>query len=323
MERIETFPIALTFALIAAICLPVDGQTVPASSMDGFAVTRAKDDARSMPFSPESGLKGHARAIEFLSANQMTEEDRKLEAGAEPAIREKAGIADLGFNEGKWSYRQVACTALPGHLLLRFTRNDGPGNVSMFSVSVPRASQGAVHMIPIQRRSFSLFSPAPMNAMTIAVFNRIRAEEQPEDQPNWLETGLCYAALAGANPQVEPLPVPHDSSMLPVAPSAVLEIPAEGGAVIEFTDTAGVPGPADWKLTFDGKGKLLKASSTQLPQFPVKFVPQGGALANGTLSASNAPLEQSSNKASNGGVKGWVSGVYRRVAGLPANSGSH
>jgi hypothetical protein len=83
--------------------------------------------------------------------------------------------------------------------------------VSVFTVSIPRGGDGRVRIIPIQRRGYSLFSPAPINALTISAFNHIRAEEHPK-APDWLGTGLCYAALAGAHPQaaeVERMPKPE------------------------------------------------------------------------------------------------------------------
>jgi hypothetical protein len=43
---------------------------------------------------------------------------------------------------------------------------------------------------------------------------------------------------------------------------AILQIPAEGGAVISFLDVAARPQPMQWAMTFDKKGKLLKATHT-------------------------------------------------------------
>jgi len=64
----------------------------------------------------------------------MTQQDRGLEADAESSISERAGFAGLEFNQGRWNYRQVVCPALPNHLLLQFARNNGAGDVSVFSV---------------------------------------------------------------------------------------------------------------------------------------------------------------------------------------------
>jgi len=205
-----------------------------------------------------------ARSIRLRSAEEMTEQDRLLEADAESSIAERAGFNDIAFNEGKWSYRQLVCPALPNHLFLRFTRNNGVGDVSVFSVSIPRNGEGRLRVIPIERRSYSLFSPAPINALTIAAFNRIRVEDQPDnatgETPGWLGTGLCYAALAGANPIAAPKDAMSGPRKFPAASAPLLEIPPQGGAVVRFTDMSAAPRPMAWSLVFNGKGRLLKAA---------------------------------------------------------------
>jgi hypothetical protein len=160
-----------------------------------------KATPRPLPFPLGGEATAPAAALEFRFFDQMSPRDRDLAAGAESTIGERAGFAGLEFNQGKWSYQQVVCSALPGHLFLQFTRNNGIGDVSVFSASIPRSGDGQVRIIPILRRGYSLFSPAPINALTISAFNHIRAEEQAGETPYWLATGLCYAALAGAHPK--------------------------------------------------------------------------------------------------------------------------
>jgi hypothetical protein len=222
-----------------------------------------------MPFPPGSETPGSADALEFRSYDQMTQQDRDLEADAESAIAERAGFAGLEFNQvserGKWSYQQVVCSALPNHLFLQFTRNNGKGDVSVFSASIPRGGDGRVRIIPILRRGYSLFSPAPINALTISAFNHIRAEEHVDTTPEWLATGMCYAALAGVHPQIGP-PEVTDIHKLPAAPTGREVIPMHGGAVIRFTDVAAIPRPMEWSMTFNGKGKLLKATHSAAPK---------------------------------------------------------
>jgi hypothetical protein len=214
-----------------------------------------------MPFAPGSETVDPAAALELRSFDRMTQQDRDLAAGAESSIGERAGVEGLEFNQGKWSYRQIVCSALPNHLFLQFTRNQGIGDVSVFTASIPRGVPGQVRIIPIQRRGYALFSPAPINALTISAFNHIRAEEQPAKSPAWLATGLCYAALAGAHPLIGPSEV-SDVQKLPVAPTGSLVIPLHGGAVIRFEDVAAASRPMEWTMTFNGSGKLLKATHT-------------------------------------------------------------
>jgi hypothetical protein len=233
-----------------------------------------------MPFPPGSETSGTAGALEFRPYDQMSRQDRDLAADAESSIEERAGFAGLEFNQGKWSYQQIFCPALPNHLLLQFTRNNGTGDVSVFSASIPRGGDGRVRIIPILRRGYSLFSPAPINALTISAFNHIRAEEHSEQPPAWLETGLCYAALAGAHPQTGP-PEETDAKKLPAAPPGRMVIPMNGGAEISFTDVSTIPRPMRWTMTFNGKGKLLKATHSAMPRSSEKAVERQSAEAKG------------------------------------------
>jgi hypothetical protein len=226
-----------------------------------------------MPFPPGSETSGPAAVLEFRPYDQMSPHDRNLAADAESSIDERAGFAGLEFNQGKWSYQQIVCPALPNHLLLQFTRNNGTGDVSVFSASIPRGGDGRVRIIPILRRGYSLFSPAPINALTISAFNHIRAEEHSDETPAWLETGLCYAALAGAHPLAGP-PEETDAKNLPAAPPGRLVIPMNGGAVISFTDVSTIPRPMQWTMTFNGKGRLQKATHSAAPRPGEKAVEQ-------------------------------------------------
>jgi len=264
MERSRTFPILLAVAVIVLVCGPVVAQTDQDLSVSQYSRVR-KAAQRPMPFPPGSETADRATALEFRSYDRMSEQDRDLAADAESAIGERAGFEGLEFNQGKWSYQQIVCSALPNHLFLQFTRNNGSGDVSVFSASIPRGSEGRVRIIPILRRGYSLFSPAPINALTISAFNHIRAEENPAKAPGWLATALCYAALAGAHPQIGP-PEVTDFKKLPAAPPGRLEIPMRGGAVLRFTDASAIPRPMDWTMTFNGKGKLMKATHSAAPK---------------------------------------------------------
>jgi hypothetical protein len=264
MERFRTLPAVLALAALAFVCAPVEAQTDQVVDAPHPSHVR-KAERRPMPFPPGSEMPGPAGALEFRTYDQMTQQDRDLEADAESAIGERAGFANLEFNQGKWSYQQVICPALPHHLFLQFTRNNGKGDVSVFSASIPRGGDGRVRIIPIVRRGYSLFSPAPINALTISAFNHIRAEEHVDTTPEWLATGMCYAALAGVHPQIGP-PEVTDIHKLPAAPTGREVIPMHGGAVIRFTDVAALPRPMEWSMTFNGKGKLLKATHSAAPK---------------------------------------------------------
>jgi hypothetical protein len=272
MERLKIQCLLVTAACLGILCASTVAQTVTEDShpaaVRGKAVQTA---AHPMPFLPGGTKAEDTQAIEFRSLDQMTRKDRELAGNAESSIAERATYTDLEFNQGTWSYEQVVCPALPNHVFLRFMRNNGTGDVSMFTASIPRGDEGRVRIIPIQLRGYSLFSPAPINALTISAFNHIRAEENPDkaSAPNWLGTGLCYGALAGGHPQVSNSVESPQRQKFPVAMKASLEVEGNGGAVISFSDIAAAPRPMLWTMTFDGKGRLMKATHSPAPLLAV------------------------------------------------------
>ena len=268
MERLRVLPIVLALGCAVAGTTPTLSGQVVSPSEPRQSPARVVTP-RSMPFLYDMGKLRGASSIEFRSFEQMAEKDRDLAADAESSIGERAGFAGLEFNEGSWAYRQLVCPALSNHLFLQFTRNNGRGDVSVFSASIPRGGEGRVRIIPIQRRGYSLFSPAPVNALTISAFNHILAEEGIKATSDWLGTALCYAALAGAHPQAAPLIDAPETPKVPAAPPAVLEVSQGGGAVIRFTDVAAAPRPMEWTMTFNGTGKLLKAGHAPASLEPV------------------------------------------------------
>lgn len=272
MERLNILPIVLAVASMGAVCAPVEAQTVQDSSANPGKDKPVREVARPMLFSFDAETPGRAHPIEFRTVDQMTRKDRDLAADAEASIGERAGYAGLEFNEGKWSYRQVVCPVMKNHLFLRFMRNNGTGDVSVFSASIPRDGEGRVRIIPIQLRGYSLFSPAPINALTISAFNHIRAEEHPGQAPDWLGTGLCYAALAGGHPQAALSAEVAVGQKYPPAATAELELPERGGAILSFTDVSAAPRPMEWTMTFDRKGRLLKARHSPAALLDVKVL---------------------------------------------------
>jgi hypothetical protein len=211
--------------------------------------------------------------LEYRSQDQMTAPDRALVQSANPSVREDATFAGMDFDKGGWSYQQLVCTALPDHVFLIFKEDNGPGDVSMFSAAIPRSDKGRARVIAIERRGYSLFSPAPANALTIATFNRIRADEPENKSADWLATALCYAALAGARPVI--LPVTKDSGGpdLALAFPPRLEVGNDGGTTVRFVDAATESHATEWALTFDPKGQLLKVDHFAAPNYAVTPIP--------------------------------------------------
>jgi hypothetical protein len=284
MERLRTLPLVLTVAFLTFLCDPMKGQTgsespVSQSAPQEKAVPNA---VRLKPYFSDSTDPRRPHSVQFLAVDRMTEKDRLQAANAESSIAEHAKYADLDFDQGQWSYQQVICPALSNHIFLRFLRNSGTGDVSVFTASIPRGDEGRVRIIPIQRRGYSLFSPAPINALTISAFNHIRAEENPlpnagsvQDpslSPDWLGTGLCYAALAGGHPQAAAVTDNPAAEKFPVAGTALLDVGNNGGAVLSFIDVSSPSRPVRWSMTFDRKGRLIKGGHSPAELLKVSVV---------------------------------------------------
>ena len=281
MTRIKPFLFLLcSVALSSSVWLPAQSEPDPSSKhvkvvpgpvdLDAASGAHVKTVPSTLqvasggPFAID-GKTGPVQSIKVLSETEMSREDRDLVANAQSSIQEDAGVQNLEFNEGEWTYHQLVCPALANHIFLRFTRDTGTQQMSMFSASIPRNGDGRVRIIPIVRRGYSLFSPAPIAALTVAAFNKIRSEENTDVPADWLGTGLCYAALAGANPQAELSQSGSGengevSSMIAATMSPSLEIQSNGGATIRFVDVSATPRPMEWSMFFDPKGKLLKAN---------------------------------------------------------------
>jgi hypothetical protein len=185
----------------------------------------------------------------------MKQEDKDLAANSTAAIRKRAEFHDLGFDEGDWQHSQLDCPALPQHLFLRFTRNRGAGDVSMFTASIPREQGGRVQVIPILRRGYSPISPAPVNKGTIGAFNEIRAEEHVGEKADWPALTMCFAALSSSR-----WDEPKSALTLTPAGPDTLQLGDRGEVIVAMQ--LDEPAPGRWVVTFDRKGQLEKTEYT-------------------------------------------------------------
>ena len=226
------------------------------------------------PRSNSSSPSADAHLIVYRSQQQMSESDRALAAKAQTAIRDAAVFAGISFDHEKWGYRQLECQAVPGHLFLLFEGNGGAGGASWFSASIPRAGKGRVRVIPIERRGFTLFLPAPVSALAIGTFNRIRAEEPKDKSADWLATSLCYAALT--EPQLEIALSPHDAlnSNLNLSFPPSLEVGQNGESTIRFVNVSIPNRSMQWILTFDARNRLVKVMHIPAPVYATRIVPK-------------------------------------------------
>ncbi len=301
MSRITPFlflaPV-LVLATGASLSAQNEPQSEPAAPHERIKIVPAPSDVDQMPpgkvktlpgpvlvppkspFALDDTQKTSGSSIRMLSEGEMSATDRDLVADAQSSIQERAGFENLDFNGNGWTYHQLDCPALPHHLFLRFTRNEDTREMSMFSAAIPRNGEGRVHIIPIVRRGYSLFSPAPVGALTIAAFNRIRTEEGADASADWVGTGLCYAALAGANPQLgNGTSEPRGGDAPPTIPPTLV-VNSDGSAAIYFADISSPQHPMEWNMVFDTKGKLVKA--THAPASVPRDQKQPGAVDLGT-----------------------------------------
>ncbi len=226
------------------------------------------------PRSNSSSPSADAHLIVYRSQQQMSEFDRALATKALDTIRNAAVFAGISFDHEQWNYRQLECQAAPGHLFLLFQSNGGAGGASWFSASIPRAGKGRVRIIPVERRGFTLFLPAPVSALAIGTFNRIRAEEPPGRSADWLATSVCYAALT--EPQLEIALSPHQASHSNLALSfpPSLEVGQNGESTVRFVDVSTPNHPMQWVLTFDARDRLVKVAHIPTPVYATRIVPK-------------------------------------------------
>ncbi len=253
---------------------PYSSQPLPSDISGASYPTKPLSPAEAptaFSFSTE-GLEG-GNPIEYRTRGQMSAEDRALADKAEGAIGDATAFAGIDFSQGNWSYQQLVCAALPGHVLLLYKADNGDGDVTLFSAAIARAGNGRVRVIPIQRRGFAPFSPAPVNGLAIAAFNRIRADEPANEKPKWLATALCYAALTGPRPQISPGSGKSTLADFAVEFTPAIEIERFGGATVRFVDVATPQQPMQWALTFDPAGQLVRVDHSAAPAYPVKALP--------------------------------------------------
>jgi hypothetical protein len=272
MDCFRIAPLGLLLAAIGLV-VPMQSQSAQSQSQSDAAAWHPVPQTRPVhsPFPIKSKL---PFTVEIRPASAVSAQDQQLESNEENSIRERAGVHLMDFTPGGWSYSQISCPAFPGHLFLRFTRTAGKGDVSAFTASIPRFGQGKDRIIPIQRRGYSLFSPAPINAMTIAAFNHILAEERTSGEPEWAAIAVCYAALAGTG---------SEGTLAPVG-GPILRLEQDGGATIVIATTD--PRAKDWTMTFDRKGVLKKATHTGVVDYT--FHPVLGSYLSDATQADSA-----------------------------------
>jgi hypothetical protein len=251
--------------------VPSQGQTLSGTvdangdgEIEGVKIRHIQPKELRTPFSLEAAAHG-APELQFLTPEQMSPADRKLADENQEEIQRRANLQGFGLRRGEeagnWGYEQAVCPVFPDHIVLEYSRDNGNGDVTLFTAVVPRA-EGHVRVIPVQRRGYSLFTPSPSNAITLNDFNHIVKEEGRGLNPDWLTLGLCYAALAGGHVRAALLADLNEKEHYPLFVPAKLMVSYKGGAVVHFADTTPHAKSMDWVMTFAPDGRLMKVKHT-------------------------------------------------------------
>lgn len=265
--RICIFGLFIVFGALANSCCA--GQETTQPSIGNRIKILPPPEEFKTPFDIV-GKSHTARSIDFRDLTAMTPKDRETLSDASVSIQKKAQWEGFDLHEGQWSIEQIVCPVMPRQLLLLYSRNRGPGDISRFSAVVPSGENGEVRVVPILRDSYSLFSPAPMNPVTIAVFNQARGDAQSGDKPDWLTTSLCYAALAGAHVSLDQ---PDKSETIAYAASPLIEIEEDASSKVRFIDQGNPRRLEAWELTFNPKGAIERVSILGIPALNATILP--------------------------------------------------
>ena len=243
------------------------GATPQTQVVDGVKIWEVHPKSSPSPF-PLDGRGKTIQSLEFRAPGQMSPEDVRLAEDAQTAIAERAvhqGYSvwnNVGDDPGQWNYEQAVCPAFPDHLILEYSRDGGRGDISLFSAIIPRGNEGHVRIIPVRRRSYSLWTPTPTNTLTLNDFNHMVKESSNGLDPDWLTIGLCYSAMAGGHVRAALQPMTPAQEVYPLFAPAKLTVFSTTGAEVRFADVTHYDDPKAramvWVMNFTQSGRLLK-----------------------------------------------------------------
>jgi len=245
----------------------------PGESMQGLRVEYPSLKPIPSPFPLGRGSERRTM-LEFRAPEAMTSEDRAVADGAQVEIARRADLAGLHLSDAQgWGYEQAVCPAFPEHVILEYSRLNGPGDVTLFSAVVPRGSVGHVRVIPARRRGYSLWTPASSNALTLNDFNHMVKEGGLS--PDWMMLSLCYTALASGHVRGALIPRSVEEEKYPLPEPAMMVVDSKKpGAQVRMVDTATPRPRGEWLFEFDGVGHLNKVKKVE-PEILHTFAVQG------------------------------------------------
>jgi hypothetical protein len=253
---------SLAFSILAgSIALAQEPSTLPPPSIPVKPVQTMHDLEKTLPLPPSGQSK---LEVELLPEASISADDKQLIASAAHEIRRRTAIDSIDVGNSNWAVQQIACSAFPRSLVLRYTVGKSPRDRSEFIASIARTGH-EVRLIPIERKGYSIYSPLPANAMTVGAINTMIAREDSNAAIS--QIALCYAALIGAAPEVSP----DGKSVVRLEVPPAIQAATTGDETVLFT-TGGIPRQS-WTLEFNQQGKLLKAEQVTHDAIKVKKVP--------------------------------------------------
>ena len=268
--------LALPFSTALAAQSPC--QNTPGTHC-GLKITQAANAGpRLAPFTLDRS-QPQTTVLRTRSVDQMSSADQQLLAANSATIASRAGVQGFHLTgQGSapsptdWQIQQMDCPALPDHLLLRYQRDVGTRSESSFTVALPRTSTARLHLVPVERAGYSLYTPSRHNRLTIVVFNDLLREDHHPDRNDWLGLALCYAALAGerVQPALNPVfadPAPATAQPTPNLVPATLSLSWKQNPEVSFVaSNASSQRLRLWTLHFQHDGQLRKVSTARTSQ---------------------------------------------------------
>jgi hypothetical protein len=208
-------------------------------------------------------------APQRFTADQMPPADAAVVQAKQKEIAREAAFFGYDLSSGKWNYDELLCPQIPEDLLLHYRSTSSKGAESLFTALVPRGS-GRVQVVPVLYRNAMPFHSAVESERTMAVFNRAipaqTAKSAMAADGSWLELGVCYAELAGAEPRV-PQRTPQDPGLVK-APLPTLHIAEDDpNNEIVFTDRDAPGGYRVWTIFVNRKGRVTAAHTVSLADY--------------------------------------------------------
>lgn len=206
--------------------------------------------------------------LSYVSVDQLGTSDRALLQSRLPrivALAQEQGFDFQGQEQdgasSGWVARQAVCSALPDHMIVSYVRAAGTHSEASFTVAIPRTGNGRIHLVPVERKGFTLYTPSRRNRLTIVIFNDLLKDDARAVRSDWLGLGVCYAALAGDRVQAVTTLRPSSPPGIPqpTYTTASLSLSWKQPPAITFVGLPpGGSTPRQWTLIFTPAGSLHK-----------------------------------------------------------------